>query len=64
MLDQATHEQLSSVYATLSTDYRFITAAGGHDAQQELLDLVTDVAATSAKLHVENRPDRSASPAD
>ncbi len=55
MLDQATHEQLSSVYATLSTDYRFITAAGGHDAQQELLDLVTDVAATSAKLHVENR---------
>jgi alkyl hydroperoxide reductase subunit F len=52
MLDQATLNQLKTVYAELSSNYRLLVAAKGHAAKHELLDLLNDVASTSPKIEV------------
>ncbi len=56
MLDQATKEQLNSVFAELNSTYRFIIEAQGHPAETELVGMLRDVASTSDQLDVEERP--------
>jgi alkyl hydroperoxide reductase subunit F len=53
MLDQATIEQLKSVFAELSSTYRFVVSAQGHPARDELVGLLREVAMTSGRLEVE-----------
>lgn len=52
MLDQATQDQLKSVFAELTSTYRFLVEAQGHPARQGLLELLQDVAAASDKMAV------------
>jgi alkyl hydroperoxide reductase subunit F len=56
MLDPALIEQVKTVFAGLDADYTFVVDADGHPAREELLGLLRDVAATSAKLSVVERP--------
>jgi alkyl hydroperoxide reductase subunit F len=53
MLDQATHNQLKSVYSDLFSEYRFVVAAEGHEAQAELIELISSVAETSPNIELE-----------
>lgn len=52
MLNQATQDQLKSVFAELGARYRFIVEAENHPAKTELVTLLNDVAATSGKMAV------------
>jgi len=56
MLDQALNDQVKTVFSGLEDDYRFVVEAQAHPAREELLSLLRDVASTSAKLSVEERP--------
>ncbi len=56
MLDQATLDQLTGVFAELSADYRFVTEVANHPAQSEILDLLNDVASTSSRISVAEQP--------
>lgn len=56
MLDQAVTEQLKTVFAGLEANYRFVVEAEGHPAREELLDMLRDVASTSAKFSVAEQP--------
>ncbi|MDF7826583.1 alkyl hydroperoxide reductase subunit F [Pontiellaceae bacterium B12227] len=52
MLDQATLNQLKTVYAELASSYRLLVSAKGHVAGAELLEMLNDVASTSNKISV------------
>lgn len=52
MLDQATINQLKSVYAELTSSYRLLVSANGHAARTDLLEMLNDVASTSDKIEV------------
>jgi alkyl hydroperoxide reductase subunit F len=56
MLDQATIEQLKSVFSDLESDYRFIVEAHDHPAGEELLEMLQDVASTSDRIGIELKP--------
>lgn len=54
MLDSAMKDQLSGIFAGLTTDYIFdVTVAPGHENRHELLELLNDVASCSDKLSVQ-----------
>lgn len=52
MLDQATQNQLKTVFAELNSSYRLIVHAENHSSKAELLGMLNDVAATSEKIEV------------
>lgn len=53
MLDAALKEQLISIFADLKADYTFdIQASKTHDSYDELIALLTDVAASSSKINL------------
>lgn len=56
MLDQATLEQLKTVFAELASTYRLLVSAEGHSAKDELLDMLNDVASTSDRIEVVEQP--------
>ena len=56
MLDQATLEQLKSVFAALESTYRFVVEAEGHEAEKDLVGLLKDVATTSDQIELVERP--------
>ncbi|WP_372847230.1 alkyl hydroperoxide reductase subunit F [Pontiella sp.] len=52
MLDQATLNQLKTVYADLNSAFRLRVSAKGHPAEQELVGMMRDVASTSDKIEL------------
>ncbi len=56
MLDHATKEQLRSVFASLDSTYRIVVEAQDHPAEDELVGLLKDVASTSEKFELDERP--------
>ncbi|VGO17818.1 NADH dehydrogenase [Pontiella desulfatans] len=52
MLDQATLNQLKTVYADLESSYRLLVSAKGHAAEKELVGMMHDVASVSDKIEL------------
>ncbi len=52
MLDSAIHEQLQSVFAKLESPLAFVYEPSAHASQSELVEFLTDIAATSDQLSV------------
>ena len=54
MLDKAISEQLNSVFSTLEGDYTLVAeVATSHPSRQELIDIISDVAACSTHIGYE-----------
>lgn len=56
MLDQAMLEQLKSVFGQLESNYRIIVEAQNHPAEAELVGMLKDVASSSDRIELEERP--------
>ncbi|MNK06287.1 NADH dehydrogenase [compost metagenome] len=52
MLDSQLKEQLTSVFAALENEIELVVENSAHDDQKDLLDMLEDVASTSAKIVV------------
>jgi alkyl hydroperoxide reductase subunit F len=50
MLDQATLNQLKTVFAELASSYRLLVSAKAHPAGRELVEMMTDVASSSDQI--------------
>ncbi len=56
MLDQAMLEQLKSVFAALESSYRIVVEAQDHPAEKDLIGMLKDVASTSGRIELDERP--------